>query len=87
MKTMTFTYFTDPGHGWVCVRKSVLNELGIANKITPYSYMRADFAYLEEDCDAALLLDVLKDSGVKVELNRKTSNRSSRIRSYQQYSA
>lgn len=87
MKTMILTYFTDPGHGWVCVRKSVLTELGIANKITPYSYMAGDYAYLEEDCDASLLLDVLKDSGVKVELILKKSNRSSLIRSYQQYSA
>jgi hypothetical protein len=30
----TFTYYTDPGHGWVEVPRALLHELGIADKIT-----------------------------------------------------
>lgn len=51
-----FTYHTDPGHGWLEVEVSVLEELGIKEKISSYSYMSRDKskAYLEEDCDAGI---------------------------------
>lgn len=51
-----YIFFNDPGHGWLQVRKAELVELGIADKISSYSYMNATFAYLEEDCDAGVFL-------------------------------
>ena len=51
---MNYTYFHDPGHGWLAVPKSELVQLGIADKISNCSYMRGATAYLEEDCDAEL---------------------------------
>ena len=49
----TYKLHTDPGHGWLAVRRKELVELGIADKITRYSYVKGETAYLEEDCDLA----------------------------------
>jgi hypothetical protein len=51
---MTYRFIEDPGHGWLEVSRAELDALGIANKISRYSYQRADLVYLEEDCDFAL---------------------------------
>jgi hypothetical protein len=51
---MTYRFITDPGHGWLEVPRAELDALGIAHKISPYSYQRDDMAYLEEDCDFAV---------------------------------
>lgn len=48
---MTYTFYTDPGHGWLQVPKSELIELGVADRISSYSYQELDTVYLEEDCD------------------------------------
>lgn len=47
----TFNFYSDPGHGWLAVPRSLLAELGIEDEITPYSYQRLDEVFLEEDCD------------------------------------
>ena len=52
-KMKTYKLHTDPGHGWLAVRRKELVELGIADKITRYSYVKGETAYLEEDCDLA----------------------------------
>ncbi len=50
----SYRYLQDPGHGWIEVPIAELTELGIADKITPYSYVGANgtMVYLEEDLDA-----------------------------------
>ena len=52
-----FHFYSDPGHGWLKVSTAELRELGIADKITPYSYINGDSAYLEEDCDCSTFID------------------------------
>lgn len=52
----TYKLHTDPGHGWLAVGIKELNELGIADKITSYSYVKGRMAYLEEDCDLATFI-------------------------------
>lgn len=42
----------DNRHGWFEIPIQDLFELGIADKISSYSYMRDGMAFLEEDCDA-----------------------------------
>jgi len=61
----TFDYISDPGHGWIKCNKSLLEELGIAGRISSYSYMLGDYAYLEEDCDASILCGALNDNGIE----------------------
>jgi hypothetical protein len=56
----TYIWAIDAGHEWLAVRKSELEELGIANDISTYSYMKGSTAYLEGDCDAALFFDAYK---------------------------
>jgi hypothetical protein len=48
---MTYTLIEDPGHGWLKVERIELKRLGIADKISSYSYQSDGYIYLEEDCD------------------------------------
>lgn len=80
-----FDYYQDPSHGWVKIKKATLTELGIADKITSYSYQNGDDAYLEEDCDLATLLTALSAINVKPVFREHHTNHDSRIRTYQHY--
>ena len=82
---MKFTYYTDPGHGWVKVPRKFINDLGIARKISPYSYSRGDQVYLEEDCDYGHLARALNERGIQTEIVNRHTNRQSKIRSYNLY--
>jgi ABC-type transport system substrate-binding protein len=83
---MKFEVYTDPGHGWAKVKISLLEKLGIAKEITSYSYMRGQYAYLEEDQDASTFMQAMKKAGIPVEFKTYTcANRMSRIRNYASY--
>jgi hypothetical protein len=84
-KTFTITMYSDPGHGWGKVKREVLVNLGIADKISRYSYVRGDYAYLEEDCDLTTLCMALNERDTRVKFVEKHSNRDSKIRSYERY--
>lgn len=84
-KTFTITVYSDAGHAWGKVRRDVLVNLGIADKITRYSYQRGDYAYLEEDCDLTTLCMALNERDTRVKFVEKHTNRDSRIRSYERY--
>lgn len=84
-KTFTVTVYSDPGHAWAKVKRIVLHNLGIANDITPYSYQRGEYVYLEEDCDLTTLCMALNQRNTRVKFVEKSSNRESRIRSYERY--
>ena len=86
-KTFTIIVYNDPGHAWAKVKKAVLVNLGIAGDISPYSYQRGDYAYLEEDCDLPRLCQRLNEHGTVVKFVERHSNNSSRIRSYERYAA
>jgi hypothetical protein len=47
----------DSGHGWLEVSKAKLKSLGIAHKISSFSYEKGNKAYLEEDCDTSLFFE------------------------------
>lgn len=49
----------DPGHAWLEVPLSLLVELGIAGKISSYSYICGTSAYLEEDCDLSVFCNAV----------------------------
>jgi hypothetical protein len=79
---MKFSFYMDPGHGWLRVPISLLKELSIESRITVYSYRRGDFAYLE-DCDATTFVKAMEERGRKVEFDDHSSNRESVIRRYE----
>ena len=84
-KTLTLPYYQDPGHGWVRVSVGLLHGLKIAHLITPYSYRRDDYAYLEEDCDLSRLLAAAAAAGITIKLRQFHTNKRSKIRSYKSY--
>jgi len=48
---MKYHLTSDPGHGWLHVKRAELERLGIAGQITSCSYQRGAMTYLEEDRD------------------------------------
>ena len=87
MKTTTIQVFADPGHAWARVSKARLVKLGIADKISSYSYQRGANAFLEEDCDLSVLVKALKEQGYEVKFREGWTNKQSKIRSYNTYKA
>jgi hypothetical protein len=86
MKTIKVKYYTDPGHGWIAVKRKLLEELRLLEKISSYSYTKGKTVYLEEDCDARKFLETAKQNGLSVEvLESKHTNSSHPIRSYERY--
>jgi hypothetical protein len=84
---ITLKFYADPGHGWVAVKRKLLDELGIADKITSYSYQKGKTAYLEEDLDLGTLIKALDERGIGVRFTEKHTNRYSPIRNYYRYMA
>lgn len=79
-------FISDYSHGWARVKIDLLKKLGIEDKISSYSYINGNYVYLEEDCDASILLDTLKER--KIEYKIQTAKRCpqrSHIRKYQSY--
>ena len=86
-KLITLKFYTDPGHGWVAVKRRMLHDLGIAYNISYYSYEKGATVYLEEDKDFATLLDALGKRGIGVKLNERRTDNYSPIRNYNHYFA
>lgn len=78
----TYDCYSDPGHGWLKVKRSELVRLGILDRITSYSYQRGEFVYLEEDCDLSAFMDAKRVRAEAVAMRHHSSNQSSRIRGY-----
>jgi len=85
MKTFTIIVYNDPGHGWGKVKRQVLSNLGLVDKVSAYSYQYKDNVYLEEDCDLSLLVQTLYALDVRVKFVEKSTNKQSKIRSYESY--
>lgn len=51
--TKKFLFYVDPGHGYLRVPLSLLEELGITKLISNYSTKSVTYAFLEEDLDAS----------------------------------
>ena len=82
----TYKFYSDPGHGWLAVKIKELVDLGIVDKISSYSYMRGQTAYLEEDCDAGLFFVAYeKKHGIRPQIEEKFQEHTP-IRSYARFS-
>ena len=84
---MTLKFYSDPGHGWLAVKRELLNDLGIAAKVSYYSYERGKTVYLEEDCDMPILIRALDQRGIAVQLEERRTDNLSPIRGYNHYFA
>ena len=84
-RKLTLIHYQDPAHGWIKCSIGLLYGLGIADKISGYSYRRNESVYIEEDGDFSILLDAAKIQGLDIVLRSKHTDKSSRIRSYDVY--
>jgi hypothetical protein len=85
-KKVVRKFHQDGGHGWICVKISELEALGIADKITGFSYQRKQSAYLEEDTDYTTYLNALKERGIELEtVDGKIFNKDHPIRRFESY--
>ena len=62
----SYRFISDPGHGWLRVPHADIVQSGIAHIISRFSYIDAEFVYLEEDVDAALFLEPAGPSGAQI---------------------
>jgi len=85
MNNITFKSYSDPGHGWVAVKRKMLDEFGVADKITHFSYQKGNTVYLEEDRDAPTLITAMALKGIVVNYKHRQTDRRSPIRSYESY--
>jgi len=58
-----FNLYIDPNHAWLRVPLSELRRLSLLSKISSDSFIKNEWVYLEEDQDAALYLERLKQDG------------------------
>lgn len=84
----TYTFYSDPGHGWLKVDLKDLINLGILDQISNFSYARKGkksiSVYLEEDMDAGIFLKAISSLGISPKFNEKNCrHKSSKIRKYQ----
>ncbi len=83
---MKLDFIQDAGHGWLKVPRNLLHELNIEHKITHYSYQRAAYVYLEEDCDYSTFQAAMNQAGRAFTCrNRVAREKRSKIRSYESF--
>lgn len=84
-KPLKLKFHSDPSHGWLAVKRELIKDLGIADKITSFSYERGQSVYLEEDCDAALFIETAKAKGLQFVIEHCKPQNYSKIRNYPSY--
>lgn len=75
-------FVEDPGHGWLAVDNADIKALGIARRISPYSYMTPQRSFLEEDCDASVFLAAAKAAGWALTVKSRSLDKPAPLRSY-----
>jgi len=51
-----YTFYSDAGHGWLKVPMVEVISLGIAGRLSTYSYQHNGNVFLEEDCDMGIFV-------------------------------
>lgn len=83
--TIKIKFYSDPGHGWGAVKRKVLSELEISDKISTFSYQKGQTVYLEEDSDLQKFVTALTAKGAIIKYDEHNTDRRSPIRSYDRY--
>jgi hypothetical protein len=68
MVIMKLTFYDTESHGYLRVSLSFLKTLDCYSKISGYSGRDARYAYLEEDRDASLFVEELKQKNIQFEV-------------------
>lgn len=85
MKTFTIILYSDPEKSWAKIKRSVLDDLGLSEYISNWSYQRGHYVYLDDDEDLPMVCQRINDHGTSIKFVEKRSNRDSKIRSYERY--
>lgn len=87
--TLHLPYIQDPGHGWIEISRRQARQLLGADfaRISPFSYQRGALLYLEEDCDAALLIQACQRAGLTLALEERHCPGEASIRHYDSFRA
>ncbi len=85
MRKISLTKYSDPGHGWYRVPVSLLWELDIFKDISSCSYIKGEYAYLEEDSDASILYEAFEKNNITSNISYKNSNNRSSVRDYESF--
>ena len=81
-----YLFHSDPGHGWLQVKRQELKDIGILDKISYYSYQKKGDVYLEEDCDYSLFVERMKELGKPFEIKEINSQaKDSIVRTYEEF--
>lgn len=72
-KTLKLKFYTDPGHGWIAVKRKLVDQYMADDAVTCYSYMKGQTVYLEEDYDAPRFLEAVKKAGFVVQIDHRPS--------------
>lgn len=84
----TYIWAQDAGHAWLAVKRSELDALNIADKISSFSYVKGGTVYLEEDCDAAVFINAYTQKfGTKPQTKEGRYWDRNPCRSFQSYTA
>ena len=85
-QSMSLNFFSDPGHAWLEVSKSLLKQLDVEQQISSFSYVNhsSDMVYLEEDSDAGIFMDAAKQAGIEISFD-EIHQENTPIRSYLPY--
>lgn len=81
---MTYTFHTDPGHGWLAVPIADLQMFGLKPEdFSQFSYRHYDTVFLEEDCDAGVFVNAYAQRmGSRPEFRELHTDHDSPIRTY-----
>jgi hypothetical protein len=82
---LTFTFYADPGHGWLEVPRDLLHDLGIADEISRYSYQKLDKVFIEEDGDFMKFTRAMGAAGREFKVVETHTNGNSFVRSLPSY--
>jgi len=76
----TYTFHTDPGHGWLEVPAADVRAVGC--RVSRYSFRSRDgrTVYLEEDCDAPVFVAAWTAAHGKPEYHEQNHNESAPCR-------
>lgn len=85
--TVKIVFHSDVGHGWGRVTRNLIEALGVADKISEFSYQHQGFVYLEEDCDLSRFIAALHSAGYDEEIVYLDPVDHSPIRNLSRYTA
>ena len=85
MATIKKYFHSDSGHGWLAVKRGEVEKLGIADKITSFSYQKGKTVYLEEDTDLSTFKTAMEATGVTLEIKEAKPVKRSNIRGFTRF--